>query len=113
MGLPDEPCGVWVEGDLKDVATHLRKYHGVVGHSGDTVICRWLGCFEQRKLCSMPRHVMTHLRVKFACSNCGRPFAREDCARAHCRAVEICADACIVNIPGPQARVVGLEYTAA
>ncbi|KIK76025.1 hypothetical protein PAXRUDRAFT_36948 [Paxillus rubicundulus Ve08.2h10] len=107
-----EPCGLWVEGDLKEIRTHLRKYHGVLGHSRDTIICCWFGCREHRKLSSMPRHVMTHLQVKFSCSNCGQLFPREDCARAHCRAVETCAEALIFNVPGPQARIVGLECTA-
>ncbi|KIJ15603.1 hypothetical protein PAXINDRAFT_169055 [Paxillus involutus ATCC 200175] len=112
VGLPDESCGLWIEGDLKEVGTHLRKYHGIIRNSRDTIICSWLGCLKKHKLCTAHRHVMTHLQVKFSCSNCGRLFSRGDCARAHRRAVGGCVEALIVNVPGPQARIVGLECAA-
>ncbi|KAF9228389.1 hypothetical protein BS17DRAFT_335335 [Gyrodon lividus] len=107
--LHDRPCGMWVEGGLKEIRTHLRNYHDVSNRGNDSITCYWLGCFNERKPDSMSRHVMTHLGVRSACTNCGQTFARGDCARAHLRTGGGCATANIVDIPGPQARIVGQE----
>ncbi|KIJ65893.1 hypothetical protein HYDPIDRAFT_109964 [Hydnomerulius pinastri MD-312] len=102
-------CQMWVEGDVGEVLTHLRQYHGVEGRTKDAIICSWRECAQEFKLGSMPRHVMTHLGVRFQCSNCKGDVAREDYLRAHFRKVEACSGANAVIVPGPDARIVGRE----
>ncbi|KIJ61218.1 hypothetical protein HYDPIDRAFT_116202 [Hydnomerulius pinastri MD-312] len=102
-------CQMWVEGDDGEMHTHLREYHGVKGDTKDVLTCRWLGCAQERKLGSMPRHVMTHLKIRYGCSNCTRTVARGDYLRAHLRNIEACSGANVVVVPGPHARVVGRE----
>ncbi|KIJ65894.1 hypothetical protein HYDPIDRAFT_109973 [Hydnomerulius pinastri MD-312] len=111
-GLQVNPCHVWIEGSAREIHAHLRKYHGVEGNTKDAILCRWLGCAQERKLGSMPRHIMTHLRVRFGCSNCTQQFAREDCIQAHRRDVQGCSEADTFIVPGPLARVIGRECTA-
>lgn len=102
----EKPCYQWIEGSPREIRTHLRIHHGVQGQAKDQTRCRWLPCVEERKIGSIPRHVMTHLRIAFRCSICRAVFAREDCIQAHRREVRGCTEGETDVEPGPGARIV-------
>ncbi|KAI6009858.1 hypothetical protein EDC04DRAFT_845961 [Pisolithus marmoratus] len=58
-------CERWIEGGIREIRIHLRNYHGIQGQVKDQIQCKWSGCAEEFKYGSIPRHVMTHLKVTF------------------------------------------------
>ncbi|KAI6125501.1 hypothetical protein EV401DRAFT_1077000 [Pisolithus croceorrhizus] len=102
-------CQRWIEGDEREILTHLRKYHDVQGQTKDPILCKWSGCSEELKNGSIPRHIMTHVKVALRCSKCRMKFPRKDRIQNHRRMVEECANANIETVPGPEARLIRIE----
>lgn len=99
-------CRRWIEGDEREILTHLRNYHDVQGQTKDAMLCKWSGCAEELKHGSIPRHVMTHVKATLRCSNCRTKFPRKDRIQNHRRTVEECTNANIETVPGPEARLI-------
>lgn len=104
--IHERACQQWIEGDEREILTHLRNYHDVQGQTKDPVLCKWSGCVEELKHGSIPRHVMTHVKVTLRCSNCRTKFPRKDRIQNHRRMVDECANANIETVPGPEARLI-------
>ncbi|KAI6009871.1 hypothetical protein EDC04DRAFT_847297 [Pisolithus marmoratus] len=102
-------CAQWIEGTIREIRIHLRKEHGIQGQVKDGIQCKWSGCAEEYKYGSIPRHVTTHLKVTFRCSNCDTQFPRDDRIRNHCRIVEECANAESVTVAGPGGRLIRMS----
>ncbi|KIM63935.1 hypothetical protein SCLCIDRAFT_1213736 [Scleroderma citrinum Foug A] len=98
------PCGQWIEGNAKEIRTHLRKLHAVNGQTKDQIRCKWSNCTETLKYGSIPRHIMTHLKVTFRCSTCQQSFSREDCIQHHLRTTDKCKQSDAITVHGPGAR---------
>ncbi|KAI6168668.1 hypothetical protein EDD17DRAFT_633797 [Pisolithus thermaeus] len=99
-------CQQWIEGDEREILTHLRNYHDVQGQTKDPILCKWSGCSEELKNGSVPRHIMTHVKATLRCSHCRMKFPRKDRIQNHRRMVEECANANIETVPGPEARLI-------
>ncbi|KAL4071318.1 hypothetical protein V8B97DRAFT_450746 [Scleroderma yunnanense] len=100
------PCRKWVEGNAKEIRTHLRNYHAVNGPTKDPTQCKWSNCTDELKYGSIPRHIMTHLKVTFRCSICQLSFAREDCIQSHRKTIDKCANSENIVTHGPEARLI-------
>ena len=100
------PCGKWVEGNAKEIRTHLRIHHGMNGQTKDIFQCKWSNCTDELKYGSIPRHIMTHLKVTFCCSMCEQVFSREDCIQTHRRMNDGCANAEVITVPGEGTRCI-------
>lgn len=105
------PCRRWIEGGVREIRTHLRIYHGVQGQAKDPIRCKWFGCSDERdfKYSSIPRHIVTHLKVTLLCSNCRTQFPRDDRIQFHRRIARKCARANTVTVVGPEARLIRLD----
>ncbi|KAG2074826.1 hypothetical protein BDR04DRAFT_119221 [Suillus decipiens] len=81
-------CTMHTAVEQRQVAKHLQKYHGIStsATSEDTqqILCLWAGCPNSHmKPGNLPRHVVSHLGVRWHCSMCKSSLSREDAFRRH------------------------------
>ncbi|KAG1742504.1 hypothetical protein EDB19DRAFT_1592701, partial [Suillus lakei] len=81
-------CTMHIGVEHKQITRHLQQYHGIntSATSEDTqqITCLWKGCPNSRmKPGNLPRHILSHLGVRWRCSTCQAPLSREDAFRRH------------------------------
>ncbi|KAG2159101.1 uncharacterized protein EDB93DRAFT_444581 [Suillus bovinus] len=88
-------CPMHIAVDFKHISKHLQQHHGIDTSttSEDTrqVTCLWTGCLNTHmKPGNLPRHILSHLGVRWMCSTCGALLSREDAFRRHALEKERC-----------------------
>lgn len=82
-----ENCTMHVAVEHKQVSKHLQHHHHIntSATSGGTeqIPCLWTGCSAYMKPGNLTRHVLTHLGVRWICSNCEGSLSRDDAFRRH------------------------------
>lgn len=115
---PHNHCGVFLcrwdnEGSLcndeldatpKDIFTHLRQDHGMVGNK-QTYRCLWITargrCGEQLRFQSFGRHIIKHAGIRIKCSVCDTTMpARNDLVTRHRHRHPNCSQADFIIVPG-------------
>ncbi|KAH7883387.1 hypothetical protein F5I97DRAFT_236309 [Phlebopus sp. FC_14] len=77
-----ETCNTWIVGDRPYISKHLRSCHP--SHPGNGyATCRWDGCPTVMKKDNLPRHIVTHLNIKWKCPHCREEFSRDDAVHRH------------------------------
>ncbi|KAF8557836.1 hypothetical protein OG21DRAFT_1504796 [Imleria badia] len=88
---------MWVTSDVlcaqgfakfDDLMIHLARVHDMQGAADRKLVCRWLTnnnvcCSKERVRNGLRRHIRTHVGHKVPCTECGKPYSREDSMRAH------------------------------
>ncbi|KAH7913133.1 hypothetical protein BJ138DRAFT_667313 [Hygrophoropsis aurantiaca] len=96
------PCGRMVAGNRGAIAHHLIRRHKVkLDHVRDN--CLWNGCGDVMRRDSFARHILKHLGIKWQCSMCHKPLARNDSTLRHADHTVSCNGAHVVEMRGPEA----------
>jgi hypothetical protein len=98
-------CLAFVPTGLQSMLLHLNTAHDVSGSEKESKECRWAvlrsgyeyACGKKFQRRNVPRHVATHLGVRYACDLCNKHFSRSDLLKSHERKDHEAQDNCEID----------------
>ncbi|KAG2347582.1 hypothetical protein BDR05DRAFT_670585 [Suillus weaverae] len=80
-------CLMHIAVEHKQVSKHLQQHHNIntsaTSEDTEQISCLWTGCRHAMKPGNLPRHILSHLGVRWMCSTCEASLSREDAFRRH------------------------------
>ncbi|KAH7913132.1 hypothetical protein BJ138DRAFT_1099692 [Hygrophoropsis aurantiaca] len=105
-------CNKHFARDNHSMFLHLKEFHGV--RHGEKMSCQWGGlCSNNSRSmlpASIPRHLETHLGIKWGCSSCNFIATRPDIVKSHTVQNTSCSGAEVKEIHGSGALFVDSSW---
>ncbi|KDR71872.1 hypothetical protein GALMADRAFT_143640 [Galerina marginata CBS 339.88] len=93
-------CGQLIKG-RHDFLRHVASPHGITtskNRTEATHLCQWVNCQLAAKLftsSAYAAHLLTHTKVVFKCTSCGKRYSREDVIKNHLKSHDDSDASCI------------------